>query len=102
MELSNIDDIYNSFKPTIISTINLINTNASFDGKSQQTTHCKRSMLPFLGDALRWLTGTVATKDVNSIKTRVNQTYCNTIITTGHFGTYCIYNKCHLVCSTSQ
>ena len=50
MELSNIDDIYNSYKPTIISAINLINTNPSFDGKSQQTTHWKRSLLPFLGD----------------------------------------------------
>ena len=29
--------------------------------------------MPFLGDALRWLTGTATTKDVNSIKTRVNQ-----------------------------
>ena len=38
VELSNIDDIYNSCKPTIISTINLINTNPSFDGKSQQST----------------------------------------------------------------
>ena len=27
----------------------------------------------FLGDALRWLTGTATMKDVNSIKTRVNQ-----------------------------
>ena len=73
MELSNIDDIYNSGKPTIISAINLINTNPSFDGKSQQTTHHKWSLLPFLGHALRWLTGTSTMKDVNSIKTRVNQ-----------------------------
>ena len=73
MELSNIDDIYNYCKPIIISAINLINTNPSFDGKSQQTTHCKRRLLPFLGDALRWLTGTAITKDVNNIKTRVNQ-----------------------------
>ena len=33
MELSNIDDIYNSCKPTIISAINMINTNPSFNGK---------------------------------------------------------------------
>ena len=31
------------------------------------------SLLPFLGDALRWLTGTATTKDVNCIKTHVNQ-----------------------------
>ena len=32
----------------------------------------KRSLLPFLGDALSWLTGTATTKDVNTIKTRIN------------------------------
>ena len=41
MELSKIDDIYNSYKPTIISAINLINTNPSFNGKSQQTLAAK-------------------------------------------------------------
>ena len=40
---------------------------------THSNTHCKRSLLPFLGDALRWLTGTATTKDVNSIKTHVNQ-----------------------------
>ena len=60
-------------KPTIISAINLIKTNPSFDGKSQWTTPCKRSLLPFLRDTLRWLTGTATMKDVNSIKPRVNQ-----------------------------
>ena len=30
-------------------------------------------MLPFLGVALRWLTGTTTTKDINSIKTQINQ-----------------------------
>ena len=34
VELSNIDDMYNSCKPTIISAINLLNTNPSFDGQS--------------------------------------------------------------------
>ena len=33
----------------------------------------RRSLLPFLGDALCWLTGTATTKDVSSIKKRVNQ-----------------------------
>ena len=31
------------------------------------------SLLPFPGDTLRWLTGTATTKDVNHIKTCVNQ-----------------------------
>ena len=73
VELSNIDDVYNSCKPTIISAINLLNTNPSFDGQSQSHTHCKRSLLPFLGDALGWLMGTATMKDVSSIKTRINQ-----------------------------
>ena len=36
-------------------------------------THHKRSLLPFLGNALRWLTGIAITKDVNSINKHVNQ-----------------------------
>ena len=65
--------MYNAHKPTIISAINLLNTDPSFDGHSHNSTHCKRSLLPFLGNALRLLTGTATTKDVNSIKTCVNQ-----------------------------
>ena len=65
--------MYNSWKPTIISAINLLNTNPSFNGQSQSHTCHRRSLLPFLGDTLRWLMGTATTKDVNSIKTRKNQ-----------------------------
>ena len=65
--------MYNSCKPTIISPINLLNTDPSFDGHINSNTCCKRSLLPFLGDTLRWLTGTATTKDVNSIKECVNQ-----------------------------
>ena len=56
-----------------MSAINVINTNLSFDGQLQSHTYCKRSLLPFLGDALRWLMGTATTKDVSSIKARINQ-----------------------------
>ena len=65
--------MYNSCKPTIISAINLLNTDPSFDGHTDNNTHCRRSLLPFLGNALRWLTGTATTKDVKSFKTCVNQ-----------------------------
>ena len=41
--------------------------------ENSQPNICHKSLLPFLGDALRWLMGTATTKDVNSIKTRVNQ-----------------------------
>ena len=67
VELSNIKDIYNFGKTTIISAIKLLQSN-------QPQTHfcCRRSLLPFLGDALSWLTGTATTKDIHSIKTRIN------------------------------
>ena len=65
--------MYNSRKPTIFSAINLLNTDPSFDGHINSNTHHRRSLLPFLGNALRWLTGTVTTKDVNSLKECVNQ-----------------------------
>ena len=73
VELTNIEDIYNSCKPTIISAINLLSTNPSFNSQPQSHTCHRRSLLPFLGDAIRWLIGIATTKDVNSIKTRINQ-----------------------------
>ena len=68
LELSNIQDIYKSGKTIITSAIQLLNS-------YQLQTHaqCRRSLLPFHGDALSWLTGTATTKDIHSIKTRINQ-----------------------------
>ena len=68
LELSNIQDIYKSNEATILSAINLLNSN-----QLQPITRCKRSLLPFLGTALSWLTGTATTKDISSIKARINQ-----------------------------
>ena len=73
VELTTISDMYNSCKSTIISAINLLNTDPSFNGHTHSNTCHKRSLLPFLGNALRWLTGTATTEEVNSIKTHVNQ-----------------------------
>ena len=73
--------MYKSSKTTITSAINLLNSN-----QLQTRTHCKRSLLPFLGDALSWLTGTATTRDIHSIKTRINQlistqtSQCNTLV----------------------
>ena len=64
LELSNIQDIYNSGESTISSAIQSLNSN-----QPQTHTHCRRSLLPFLGDALSWLTGIATTKDIHSIKT---------------------------------
>ena len=68
LELSNIQDIYKSSETTITSAINLLNSN-----QLQTITQHKRSLLPFLGTALSWLTGTATTKDICNIKSRINQ-----------------------------
>ena len=68
LELSNIQNIYKSNEISITSAVNLLNSN-----QPQITTRCKRSLLPFLGTALSWLTGTATTKDICSIRTRINQ-----------------------------
>ena len=73
VELTTINDMYNSCKPTIISAISLLNMDPSFDGHIHSNTHCRRSLFPFLGYTLRWLTATATTKDVNSIKKHVNE-----------------------------
>ena len=66
--LSNIQDIYSSGESTKTSAIKLLQSN-----QPQTHIHCRRSLLPFLGDALSWLTGTATTKDICSIKTWINQ-----------------------------
>ena len=72
-ELTNLNDIYTSYRPVIIAATHPINTKPSFNGSSGYNKHTKRSLLPCLGNALSWLTGTATTKDVTSIKKRVNQ-----------------------------
>ena len=73
VELTTVNDMYNAYKPAIISAINLLNTDPSFDGHLHSNTHRNGSLLPFLGDALRWLIGTTTTKDVNCFNAHVNQ-----------------------------
>ena len=81
LELSNIQDIYKSSETTITYAIKLLNSN-----QLQTRAQCRRSLLPFLGDALSWLTGTATTKDIHSIKTRNSQliamqtSQCNTLV----------------------
>ena len=81
LEVSNIQDIYKSSESTITSAIQLLNSN-----QLQTCARCWRSLLLFLGDALSWLTGTATTKDIHSIKTRINHliamqtSQCNTLV----------------------
>ena len=102
VELSNIEDIYISGKTTIISAIKLLQTNPSFEGQSQPHICCRRSLLPFLGDALSWLTGTATTKDINSIKNMDKPINCHTIITARNPSAHHINTKCHQICYPSQ
>ena len=112
LELSNIQDIYKSGESTITSAIQLLNSK-----QSETCTQC-RSFLHFLGDALSWLTGTATTKDIHSIKSRINQfiamqtSQCNTlvhivsILNITRYSTqvnrHSISNLIDAVCTTSQ
>ena len=64
-ELTNLDSIYTSYKPLILTVTQLLRREPTFDGVSPFNRHTKTSLLPFLADALSWLTGTATTKDVN-------------------------------------
>ena len=72
-EHTHLDSIYTSYRPLILAATQLLKKEPSFNGVSASNRCMRRSLLPFLGDALSWLMGTATTKDVNSIKTRVNQ-----------------------------
>ena len=85
LELSNIHDIYHSCEPTITSAIKLLQSH-----QPQTHIHHRRSLLPFLGDALSWLTGTATTKDIHSIKNMDKPIHHHTDITAQHPGTHCV------------
>ena len=73
VELTNLDSIYTSYKPLIFTATQLLKREPTFSGISSFSRCIRRSLLPFLGDSLSWLMGTATTKDVSSIKNRVNQ-----------------------------
>ena len=57
-EFSNLNSIYTSYQPLIQAVTQLLQREPSFDGMPVSSKCMKRSLLPFLGDALSWLTGT--------------------------------------------
>ena len=67
-ELNSLNNIHTSYRPFILAANQLLKKEPSFDGDPVSNKHIRRSLLPFLGDALCWLTETATTKDVNSIK----------------------------------
>ena len=71
-EFSSLNSIYTSYQPLIQVATQLLQRDPTFDGIPVSSKCMKRSLLPFLGDTLSWLTGTATTKDVNTIKSRIN------------------------------
>ena len=74
-ELNNLNSIHTSYQPLIQAATQLLKKEPSFNGVPVSSKHMRRNLLPFLGDALSWLTGTATTKDINTIKTRINQLF---------------------------
>ena len=64
---------YTSYKPLVVTATQLLRREPTLHQMSSLSRCTKRSLLPFLGDTLNWLTGTATTKDVRSIKNRVRQ-----------------------------
>ena len=88
-------------KLLILTVTQLLKRGPSFNGMSPLSKHAKRSLLPFLGDALSWLTRTAMTRDVRDIK-KSQAADWNTGPTTGNIGTCHLNTKCHQICHASQ
>ena len=73
VELDNLHNLFMAYKPVFSSARSILQTQPSFDGKPIPLSGWKkRSLLPFLGSALKWLTGTATTKDIKHIKKRIS------------------------------
>ena len=66
-ELNNLNSIHTSYQPLILTATQLLKKEPSFNGIPVSSKYKRRSLLPFLGDALSWLTGAATTKDINAI-----------------------------------
>ena len=59
-----------AYKPVFSSARSILQTQPSFDGKPiPPSGQKKRSLLPLLGSALKWLTGTATTKEIKHKET---------------------------------
>ena len=70
--------------------------------KPDNPSQCRRSLLPFLGDALSWLTGTATTKHVRSIKNRANQLIAMQHQQQVNVSTHYLHSKCHQICHSGE
>ena len=73
VELDNLHNLFMAYKPVFSSARSILQRQLSFDGKPIPASgRKKRSLLPFLSSALKWLTGTAATKDIRHIKKQIS------------------------------
>ena len=73
VELDNLHSLFMAYKRVFSSTMSILQTQPSFDGKPiPPSGRKKQSLLPFLGSELKWLTGTATTKDIKHIKKRIS------------------------------
>ena len=69
VKLDNLHNQFMAYKPVFSSVRSILQTQPSFDRKPiPPSGRKKRSLLPFLDSALKWLTGTATTKDIKHIK----------------------------------
>ena len=69
VKLDNLHNLFMAYKPVFSSTRSILQMQPSFDRKPIPPSGWeKQSLLPFLGSALEWLTGTATTKDIKHIK----------------------------------
>ena len=73
VKLDNLHNLFMAYKPVFSSARSMLQTQSSFDGKPiPPSGRKKRSLLPFLGSALKWLIGTATTKDIKHIKKQIS------------------------------
>ena len=73
VKLDNLHSVFMAYKPVFSSTMSILQMQPSFDGKPIPPSRRKKwSLLPFLGSALKWLTGTATTKDIKHVKKRIS------------------------------
>ena len=73
VKLDNLHNLFMAYKPIFSSTRSILQTQPSFDGKPIPPSEWrKRSLLPFLSSALKWLTGTATTNDIKYIKKQIS------------------------------
>ena len=65
-ELANLDGIYTSYKPLILTATQLLKRKSSLNGVSPLSKCTKRSLLPFFGHTLSGFIGAATTRDVRS------------------------------------